>query len=705
MRRRLPALTTVLLAGALAATARAADPDPPHPVMTWVKRHPLPAATRPSPRLGYETSYGYDRDRALLVRYGGHNQGGGGEQNSEVWTYDLASDVWSHREPDDSPPGVCCAQQNVYHDALRKFLRFPAASGGHGWQSHREIYLKNSSAWAYDLDANAWRAMRPSPEVWPAYLRGAAYDPVTGLTVVHGGEGASHGTAAYDLYANAWHKLDPKGGPPNGLSQPGFAYDAVNRVFVLFGSQFASDPKTYLYDLRKNAWSVLETPEHPPADKSSPVLAADTRNGVVLCSVIGADGPETWALDVPDKKWSRLKLPEEPPKSGSRARVLLYLEDRNLFVLENNRGGDNQPREQQVWTFRYADAPPVSPSVTNVRVATAPDAATVTWDAPAGYKARYTVYRVEGDKFWSAEPRAVAKGVDGTRYVDRDVRPGTPYRYQVAATDAAGNEGAASAMTHAQPAVPMDVVASVVSPRRVELAWPKLPAEDVAGYVVERAVVSVHSSEQAARVAKRYPRGGEPSVAAVKAIGAFERLTPGPVADAAFVDDSIDLDAGMREPESPIAGRPLKGDQLAADGRPYRFGVYAYRVRAVNRLGVVGGPSPIAFTFPGAVRHVAAKEEGKSATRVRWQASPQRGVMGYLVYRHDGRYDKDPIVRVTREPIAATEFLDENAGTSARRYEVVAVDALGQEGEPSAPVWSRREYQRYYVPYVGEWHQ
>jgi hypothetical protein len=33
------------------------------------------------------------------------------------------------------------------------------------------------------------------------------------------------------------------------------------------------------------------------------------------------------------------------------------------------------------------------------------------------------------------------------------------------------------------------------------------------------------------------------------------------------------------------------------------------------------------------------------------------------------------------------------------------VDALGQEGEPSQPVWSRREWKRYYDPYVEPWHQ
>ena len=38
-----------------------------------------------SPRLGYEGACVWDSHRRLLVRYGGHNQGGGGEQGAEDW--------------------------------------------------------------------------------------------------------------------------------------------------------------------------------------------------------------------------------------------------------------------------------------------------------------------------------------------------------------------------------------------------------------------------------------------------------------------------------------------------------------------------------------------------------------------------------------------------------------------------------------------
>jgi len=55
--------------------------------------------------------------------------------------------------------------------------------------------------------------------------------------------------------------------------------------------------------------------------------------------------------------------------------------------------------------------------------------------------------------------------------------------------------------------------------------------------------------------------------------------------------------------------------------------------------------------------------------------------------------------------VRVTTYSDTTAGKSSRRYYVVAVDTLGQEGFPSAPVWFEREWEQYYKPFVGEWHQ
>lgn len=706
MNRSTPIRISPSVAGAflvVAASLGAEAAHEPHPLLTWVKRHPqapLPEGGKPSPRLGYETTYGYDPVRRLLIRYGGHNQGGGGEQNSEVWTYDLDRDVWALKQPNDAPPGVCCGQQNVFDEALRRFLRFPSFSGSHGWQSFREIALKDSSVWTYDVETNTWRAMRPCPEIWPAPLRGAAYDPELRVTVLHGGEGASHGTVVYDLFSNTWQAMKPADGPPANLSQPGFAYDAVHRVFVLFGSQFHSDPRTWVYDLRTNRWRVLEVKEHPPADKSSPVLATDTRNGIVLCSVLGAAGLETWALDVSRPAWTRLRVRQEPELSGARNRVLLYLPDRNLFVLENRTR-----EEQQIWTFRYAEAPPPPPRVEDLRLTTTAQGVRLEWKAPAGDNLRYAVWRGKGLTPWSAELAPLAQGIEGTRWEDRGLAPGTLAFYQVRTMESTGRMLAGSPLVSTRPPVVTELVLSVLGPRHLELTWTAPAGEDLVGCHVERAEVAVYSALQVKRIRDRYPQACDLAAGAIKAIGPFRRLTAQPLRTARFIDQSVDLAAGPRDPSHPIAGRPLPPEQLDLQAKPYRYATYAYRVIAVNRLGVESGPSPLVFSYPSAVQHVFAKEEPGGKTRLRWQANPEKSIAGYHVYRHNGRWEKDPIVRLTLQPIRGTEFVDEQAGEGTRRYEIVAVDLLGQEGEPSQPVWSRREWRRFYEPYVGEWHQ
>ncbi len=136
----------------------------------------------------------------------------------------------------------------------------------------------------------------------------------------------------------------------------------------------------------------------------------------------------------------------------------------------------------------------------------------------------------------------------------------------------------------------------------------------------------------------------------------------------------------------------------------YRLGVFAYRVRTVDDAGRVSGPSPASFTIPSSPEHLFSREDGETC-RLKWTANPEKGIAGYRVYRLDGRWNKDPVSRLTPQPISETTFTDNSAGQRTRRYYVVAVDALGQEGFPSSPVWHQREWRAYYEPFVGQWHQ
>src|SRR5262249_35742827 len=114
---------------------------------------------------------------------------------------------------------------------------------------------------------------------------------------------------------------------------------------------------------------------------------------------------------------------------------------------------------------------------------------------------RYVLLRAEGEPHWKAPSRRVAV-LGGARmsYEDRDVKSGVVYHYPVQGQDAKGQLKATSEgwnVHHStQPPLVEDVVASVVSEKRVDLSWSAPGCRDLDGYHVERAVVEVWSDDQ-----------------------------------------------------------------------------------------------------------------------------------------------------------------------------------------------------------------
>ncbi len=91
--------------------------------------------------------------------------------------------------------------------------------------------------------------------------------------------------------------------------------------------------------------------------------------------------------------------------------------------------------------------------------------------------------------------------------------------------------------------------------------------------------------------------------------------------------------------------------------------------------------------------------ERDAVAELRWEPNTEKGVAGYRIYKL-GKSHWD-IVRVTQQPIAGATFRH-RAGSSQTRYWVVAVDRLGQEGQPSSPVWHNHSYRGFFR---GDWHQ
>jgi hypothetical protein len=680
---------------------------------TWHKLSPLPGGP-PSPRLGYEGACAWDSKHHVLIRSGGHNQGGGGEQHAEVWTFDPRTGAWTLQEPNTSPPGNCCGQQNVFDPVRGRYVRFPAFSGSHGWQWSREIYLNDSSVWTYDLADNTWRNLRPLPGPQPRPLRCASWDAEHEVIVLFGGEGSHDGTWVYDPATNTWTAMKPPR-EPESRSGGNMTYDAARRLHVLFGAQFSNDPSTWVYDLRRNEWQARRPMPAPHSDKNDAVLTYDAGHRAVLAIVKITEGKdedashrlETWCYDTGADRWRKLD-PREPDASGNRARGLMFAPEYQVALLENRPHPPRGPHEQQVWAYRLAGTPEPASVLPpqNVRVTTQPGRATVAWDpsSSAGVT-HYVVRRGVGSSSWLAVFEPVAR-IDAKQreYIDEKLTAGSVYFYRVQAVGPAGQSSEPSRLGRAQPPLVEDVACAVQAADRIELRWRPTAASDCVGYHIERAAVEVWSEDQLRRLKSRTPPLAEPSAGAIRRIGQFRRITATPVAGPVFCDLTVDLNRPADDWGEIVHARRLDGESRDSSGKPYRYAVYAYRVRAVNALGMDGGPSAPAFTLPAAPQWVFAREDGTTC-QLKWSRASDEAIAGYRIYRMDGRYDREPITRLTPDPIAAATFADPAAGKSSRRYYIVAVDPLGQEGFPSSPVWFNREWRPFYAPFTGMWHQ
>src|SRR5262249_25823941 len=241
-----------------------------------------------------------------------------------------------------------------------------------------------------------------------------------------------------------------------------------------------------------------------------------------------------------------------------------------------------------------------------------------------------------------------------------------------------GREGGGSGKGRTQPRVGEGGVVSVLGATKVKLSW-TAPGPDVVGYHVERAAVDALSEDQVQRLKKDTDPLAEPSVGAVRAIGPFQQLTREPVKETTYTDTDLDL-ARPKPVEGDVqVVRRFTDEQLDPKGKPYRYAVFAYRVRAVNALGVESGPSPWWLTIPSSPQWVFAKEDGEQA-RLKWAANPEDGVKGYRVYRMEGPKQNGPgqkVTRLTADPVAEKGYNDAAATKDTKRYWVVAVDTLG----------------------------
>ncbi len=205
---------------------------------------------------------------------------------------------------------------------------------------------------------------------------------------------------------------------------------------------------------------------------------------------------------------------------------------------------------------------------------------------------------------------------------------------------------------------------------RVYAAWDPAVSRKVAVKTVKKGIGQAWRDND-----PEYP---QPLVSNVREVKDLVKLNDAPVTGTTFSDGKVDL----------LAKGPESGD--------YSHAVYAYVVRAVNRLGAESGLSPYALTIPSEPTNVLVRNKDGGAWELRWDANPEKGISGYRVYRTVGQQGlMEPL---TPEAVKATRFEGKGQG----RLWVTAVDGLGQEGQPSSPANVQASYAGHVA---GEWHQ
>ena len=180
----------------------------------------------------------------------------------ETWTFDVCTNTWQHMDVDDDP-----WQFSFDGSALRP------RPGDLVYDVDSDVTIALGAVGAYDAESNTWSKMDSNLRTGPSssdLLRGAVYDPVSGLVIV-----ALHGSMdseqimlkAFDVESDTWTHL--------------------GKVEVQLGSFLIG------YSLATDELIFNGVPWGPGDDETAETALVNPRNGST--TVLNAPGPEIFS--------------------------------------------------------------------------------------------------------------------------------------------------------------------------------------------------------------------------------------------------------------------------------------------------------------------------------------------------------------------------------------------------------------------------
>ncbi len=636
---------------------------------TWVlRRWPSDFDDMRSAASSYEAGLVYDSSLGQVMKWGAHGSRCDSPQTSDTWLFDVGSGTWRESRPPVQPFGTCGTWGLAYDEASRAVVSVQSMGGTHGWQWNRARSLRASSPWVFHSDRERWSPMQPIESGYGPGMRGfhtLAYHRQAQAVFLYGGQGGSFNSGAdgdrgwlYDTFLNEWTLLPASDPMPGKRAHHGVCYlPCLNRILVSGGSYFKADKRTWLFDLENNAWT--DTNAQGGAAPGRPVVYDPVTKTALWFGTDAEQGTRIRQYDPDANAWTDL-----PPPNGLsphyRSVDVAYDPRHNVFVMDGGllSWATGHIAVRETWTYKFRNRPDVAaagPARPDAPVVlTEPEGGVrLRWDAPQPAAAGYNVYRGRGPQLWQAVfDKANETPIQNERFEETVAEPADDLFYAITVLDDEGRESPRSTAVRARPALVHGVTVSVMKDRTVLVEWEAAQAEDVASYRVYRSVVETGSLHPA-RI--------------FQSIRPLTRLSELSANTTSFTD------------EQPLT--PAEGE--------FSHEVRAYVVKAVNAWGAASGPSAMALTLPSSTPAVRAREMPDGTTLVQWAPAPEKDIQGYRLYRMD-EFNRSLALPLNFKPIRSTRFTDrpETPRSERRRYYVVTVNALGQEGLPSTGAYA-----------------
>ena len=295
----------------------------------------------PPPRLAHSTVY--DPVEGQVILFGGTSFSG--EETplvdyDDTWAYDSKSIKWTELHPSGDLPSGRGGHAMVYDPEGKQVILFGGGSEASGF----------NDTWSYDPAADSWTELAPAGKV-PVARDGHSmvYDPKSGKVILFGGEdGATElsDTWAYDLKANEWTELRPRGARPQARCYHTMVYDPVGERMILFGGSVLSGEEgmeavgiddAWAYDPQANTWTELAPPRDSPSARHFTGATYDAAGGRVILFGGYDDGSyeylnDTWRYDPAANAWAEF-APEKAVPPARENHTLVYDSRRDKVIL------------------------------------------------------------------------------------------------------------------------------------------------------------------------------------------------------------------------------------------------------------------------------------------------------------------------------------------------------------------------------------